>query len=115
MDLCVEDFQQVLENIKNGSVNINERKYNGYALIHTAVLNNQFEVVKMLIEKEADLDVQAQGWKLRESPLHLAIYKGHDEIAKILLENGAEPNVAVDGVTPLHLLLKKTNFCHRKA
>jgi ankyrin repeat protein len=38
------------------------------------------------------------------TPLHLAAYKGYAEIAKILLEWGADPNIRDDdGLTPLEI------------
>ena len=38
------------------------------------------------------------------TPLHLAAYSGHIEIARLLLQNGAEVNVMRNnyGITPLH-------------
>ena len=106
--------------IENGIAHVNERKSNGLALIHTAVSKNQLEVVKMLTEKGANLNLQAKGFGLQESPLHLATYKGNNDIVNLLLQNGADPDVSVNGVTPLHfgiynndlttidLLIKKT-------
>ena len=44
--------------IENGVVDINEGKSNGVTLMDTAVSNNQFEVVKMFLEKRAKLDQQ---------------------------------------------------------
>jgi len=35
--------------------------------------------------------------------LHYAAWKGHKEIAELLIANGAEVDVKVDGWTPLHL------------
>ncbi|MEE8481364.1 MAG: ankyrin repeat domain-containing protein [Desulfobacterales bacterium] len=51
--------------------------------IHKAVEAGDFAKVKMLIEKNPELikTIDSEG----ETPLHLAIWEGHDEIAKLLL------------------------------
>ena len=83
---------------------INFRKPNGLALIHTAVSSNQLEIVQILIKHGAILEFP------KETPLHLATYFGYNDIAKLLLKNGADPDVAVDGETPLHFAVSNNDF-----
>jgi ankyrin repeat protein len=69
-------------------------------------LDGKLEIVQYLIEQGADVN-QATGYFLysRTSPLHLACQYNHQQIVKILMENGAQVNVQCDGgFTPLHKL-----------
>jgi ankyrin repeat protein len=67
--------------------------------------NGHIEVIKMLVEKGADVRVTTRGGK---TPLHQASEKGHVEIAKLLLEKGADAMAADnDGWTPLHWASEK--------
>lgn len=62
-------------------------------LAHSAVNNARNEIVKFVNAKDV--------WG--KTPLHNAAFHGHKEIAKLLIENGAEVNVAgLDDNTPLH-------------
>jgi hypothetical protein len=61
------------------------------------------EVVKILLETEKDIDVNALGGRAISSPLHVAVYRNHIDVVKILLENGADPNLPnKEGESPLY-------------
>lgn len=51
-----------------------------------AAENGHLEAVKVLIEKNADLNKGQNGW----SPLHRAIHQKHPDIAKLLINAGAD-------------------------
>ncbi|KAF6823075.1 ankyrin repeat domain-containing protein 52 [Colletotrichum plurivorum] len=74
----------------------------GRTPIYAASMNGHLEVVKVLLEKGADVSVaNTNGW----TPLHSASTSsnGHLDVVKILLEKGADVLVATnDGRTPLH-------------
>jgi ankyrin repeat protein len=73
--------------------------------LHYATFCGMHDIVKFLIVKHSQ-DVNARGFKLRlkETPLHVALCRGHADIAQLLLEHGADVNAQNDGNdTPLHL------------
>ena len=55
-----------------------------------AAANGHADVVKLLIQSGADVNLQGEAWY---GPLHRACENGHVEVAKILLENGADVNL----------------------
>ncbi|XP_018334889.1 serine/threonine-protein phosphatase 6 regulatory ankyrin repeat subunit B-like, partial [Agrilus planipennis] len=107
--------------------NVNERDCLGRVPLHYAVLNNNEEMASFLIKSGADPNIQifsrvtnnykqlinATDWSklLQEMPtpdeataLHIAVKNGRLELAKLLLQNGAEVNARGFGdVTPLML------------
>lgn len=65
---------------------------------------NNLEIVKLLIENRADVNVVNSG----NTALHIATFLNNQEIAKLLIENGADLNVInKDGSTPLHMAVHK--------
>jgi ankyrin repeat protein len=61
-----------------------------------AALNGDIEMVKLLIDKEAEIN--KTGW----TPLHYAATNGHDDIVKLLLDNSAYIDAgSPNGTTPL--------------
>ncbi len=72
--------------------------------LHLAAESGDLIRVKNIVEKvPKSLNLKDErGW----SPLHLAVKNGHLEIAKFLMDRGAEINArGVCGVTPLRLAL----------
>lgn len=68
--------------------------------INSNVKQGNLEGVKTYVEKGRDLNVQAEPYG--HTPLYVATYYGHKEIAAYLLEHGADVNArALDGTTPL--------------
>ncbi|OUC49840.1 ankyrin repeat protein [Trichinella nativa] len=72
----VNRFKSVLENL---NLNVNSISWRKMSLLHIAVLCEKFEIVKSLLEKEAD--VHQIDWA-SFTPLHLASYFGFTEIEK---------------------------------
>lgn len=80
---------------------------NGYPPLCVAAASGHIEVVKFLIENNADIN-KSDNCGYSYTPLHQACRKGHLEIVKLLLERGADINVTDrNGATPLHLIFKK--------
>lgn len=51
------------------------------------------EVVRFLLESEPDVDIDTLGGRAASSPLHVAVYRDHVEVAKVLLAKGANPHL----------------------
>lgn len=95
-------------------VDVNSKDENGNTLLHFAVLKENYELVNLLIYKNADLNLKNQE---NEAPLNLAIglaYRGgiyNPQIAKLLINNGADINVKnpIENLSLLHLAVKKND------
>jgi ankyrin repeat protein len=75
----------------------------GLAALHFAARQGFSDVVKALVDGGADLN-QRNGD--RTTPLLIAIINGHFDLAKWMLEKGADPNhAAFNGVAPLFAVL----------
>lgn len=57
----------------------------------SAISHNKVDIVKKLLDKGASLDVKDL---YRSTPLEISVSFGKDKIVSLLLENGADPNVA---------------------
>ncbi|KAF1806435.1 ankyrin repeat-containing domain protein [Mucor lusitanicus] len=67
----------------------------GYTAMHAAVSYNQIEMVKLLIEKGANVNIEDFE---KDTPLYVA---ENVEMAQLLLDNGADPkHTNEDGITP---------------
>ena len=100
-----EDFETQLDLIKmllKKGANVNEKDKNGVSPLHRAVRFRSPKVVEFLIKKGADIDYADK--RNASTPLHKAVVnsgapstkgKGKEaiEIIKILLDNGANPNL----------------------
>jgi hypothetical protein len=54
------------------------------------------EVVRMLLEREKNIDVNALGGRSHSTALHVSTFRDHMDIVKMLLEKGADPNIPND-------------------
>uniref|UniRef100_A0A7N4PHI5 Ribonuclease L n=1 Tax=Sarcophilus harrisii TaxID=9305 RepID=A0A7N4PHI5_SARHA len=63
-----------------------------------AVKENDFELVKQLLEEGADVSIKTEGgW----TPLHNAVKESNKDIVELLLEKGADPHIRKEnGATP---------------
>ena len=76
----------------------------GMTALHFAARQGFADVVKALVEGGADINQLNAGDKT--SPLLIAIINGHFDLAKWMLEKGADPKSnAFNGVTPLYAVL----------
>jgi uncharacterized protein len=78
--------------------------WGGMAPLHLAARQGEAEAVKALLEAGAPIDAKAVGDL--STPLLVATINGHFDLAKFLLDHGANPNAAQhNGVTPLYAAL----------
>ena len=73
----------------------------GASALHLAVLKNNEEVARLLLENGADIEIKARD-EFEATPLIWAAYWGLYDMAKLLLEEGANVNATDSyGSTPL--------------
>jgi hypothetical protein len=61
------------------------------------------EVVRIILETEKDIDIDAFGGRAHASALHVATYREHIDVVRLLLEKGADPNLPNNvGETPYY-------------
>ena len=71
--------------------------------LHQAVTDHNIESVKLQLQNGADINQLGRSWYEYGSPLHLAVRSGHQDIAELLIEKGADIEVRDHGdYTPLH-------------
>lgn len=71
----------------------------GFAPIHFAAREGNMEIVKALLAAGSDVNEQATDGT---TPLLAAVVRGHIDLARYLLDQGADPNADFAGYTPLH-------------
>lgn len=76
--------------------------------LHAAAAGNQPEIVRLLLDHGALLDVHCS-WKTAGTPLHVAVSSGAVESARALLDGGADPDSQTEGgQTPLMVAIRHT-------
>ncbi|KAJ6783465.1 hypothetical protein PWT90_08178 [Aphanocladium album] len=91
----------------DGHVNIEAELGNGWTALQVATRYQYFDIVRLLIEHGAKLDVT--GGPQGTSPLYMAVAVGNIEIARVLLENNANPNRSAFWDAPLHVAVRSEN------
>merc|ERR1712146_229842 len=96
---------KVLKELNEGEdVNVHDKA--GYTALHFASLFNHTEIVTLLIEHGADVNIPNKNYAF--TALHLASYNGSSNVITLLLDNGADINKqAKFGGTALHIASKQ--------
>ena len=81
------------------------QSWDGFKPLHWAVFYNNLQLVELLVKHEASVNTPTY---FKESPLHLAIMKGHKDIVKILLGKISDVNLeTLDNCLSLSIKNKK--------
>ena len=100
---CVEDLQYVLENNPNV---INYKNSSGFTPLILASYSGNVEVATLLAKHVKEINVNSDSG----TALMAAVFKNDIEITKILLDLGADANLAdPNGTTALHYATRFTN------
>ncbi|XP_014220984.1 uncharacterized protein LOC106648546 [Trichogramma pretiosum] len=92
----------------------------GFTYLHGACMTGNIAAVNLLLN-QAGVDVNIDTYSC--SPLHLAVRYRHEDVVKLLLEKGADPNKQDEELaTPLHALARlslcdcvsSNSFCDRR-
>jgi len=85
----------------------------GNNIVHIAVLNQQTEALRMIVDMVEKIDVEEvldEPNRIGSSPLHLAVETGQIEVARLLLEAKVYPNkLDRDGDTGIHIAVRENN------
>jgi hypothetical protein len=65
--------------------------------LYYAASYNMIPIVKLLLRQGSDVGLNKRGGRFGSTPLAIACYRGHKEVAKLLLEAGADPSVRDGG------------------
>ena len=88
---------------KNGSCK-SEHDKSGRSLVYTASRFGHLDILRVLVEANCDVNMQNTSRDL-STPLHGAVWGGHIEVVKSLLEQGAELKENRFSLTPLNEVL----------
>ena len=93
-----KEFDAAIRMLKS-EIDVNAVQADGMTALHWATHHDQVELAKLLVDKEARVDVKN---RYGVTPLSLACQNGNEELVKLLLSAGASPNtVQPNGETVL--------------
>lgn len=68
------------------------------------------EVVRIILDTESGLDINARGGRPYATALHVSVYREHVDVARLLLQRGADPNIPNNiGESPMYWAVRKRN------
>ena len=71
--------------------------------LHLAVSKQNLTTIRWLIAHRVDVNAKRPMWDFNHTALHMTIESGEVDIARLLLDAGADPNIRDDKVMPLRL------------
>jgi ankyrin repeat protein len=118
---AAEGHAEVVDVLIRAGADFRARIASGFTPMFFAVRDGRLAVVRTLIERGADVNETFRPSPVasgRRTPptgislLGMAVENGHFELAMVLVEAGADPNVFAPGFTPLHAIswVRKTSI-----
>ena len=105
----INDGEQAVELVLNNCIDIDTPGLCNRTPLMIASLSSSSAFIETLIDLGADVNAQRTDDKV--TPLHLACSWNHYMAVRLLMENGADANIACDGGwSPLHIAASKGNF-----
>ena len=99
---AVNNHPETVKYLCQLNATINYRRNNGWTPLTDAARNGWAEVVKILIENKADLEMPKVGDTGKPTAAYLAAVNNHPETLDVLCQAGAKVNVyGINGWTPL--------------
>lgn len=99
----------ILEKDANPSI----QDHNGLTALHYAALHGNREIMKMLLNNNANPDLETRGLVDNEdssTALHIAVCNDDQEMAKMLLDSNANVNIQNNvGQTAMTIAIRKNN------
>ena len=91
--------------IQSTEIDLDQKDKNGYTPLHFAVQSNAYDVVKVLLDKGANVDIQD---KFGNTPLFKSVTENTDlKITQALIHYGADIHIMnVFGYNPQHFIKK---------
>ncbi len=80
-EVKISNYEAAIELIESG-IDIDTRNHHGQTAMHVAVNNNDLDMVQLLVEAKANLQLKSEG----KSPFEQALCKGHVGIADMLFQ-----------------------------
>lgn len=103
----VDKVKEALDSLKYGNLiaDVNVKELCDFTPLHNAVGEGHLEVVRLLLEKGANVGAVTTE---ERTPLHMACYNGNKEIIECLVAKGSNINQQEkDGNTPTHILAER--------
>jgi ankyrin repeat protein len=108
-DAAGKGYKSIVEVLLASNADVNAQDRLGATPLVYAVKNNHLAVARLLLANKAKTEFTAASYQasptggLRDFsgqyPLHIAVRARHEEMIELLLQNGAGPNVKVNGAT----------------
>lgn len=110
-----KSLSKFLENVSLFKIDINMTSKSHSPALNLAIVANNYELVKRLIDLGANVNLRSLQEHPRyvnynRLPLHLAVHNGQKKIVELLLQNNADVNSVEDHKTALSIAAEQNHF-----